>query len=185
MSKELSPEFRRYWIKVLEDGTKISQFDEEGKYTLWDNTIKPMSVIFRPFTQDMVDRLSKAGEVGVVTSLPDLTFKVDQKAEYYRKCTIDYIPHTKCRFCGTDIAEGVEMVCPVCLGRNWFYCTDCDELKSDPKRVGNESFCPDCAEPTGLLWIGCIVQDQEENLSYVHVLEIDGNKHIILDVVKA
>ena len=183
MSKELSPSFRRYWVKILEDGTEISQFDAYGNYVLWDNNITCKSVTFKPFTKELVERLSRVGEIGIVTTLPELTFKVDQAVTYHRHCVIHYVPNTTCHFCGTKIAEGVEMVCPVCLGRNWYYCSDCDELKAKPKVVGNTALCPDCIEPVGLLWVGCIVEEQEEKLSHTHVLEIDGHKHIILDLV--
>lgn len=44
--------------------------------------------------------------------------------------------------------------------------------------------CPDCTEPRGLMPVLCIMDQPEQTLSSTHVLEIDGQKHLIVDLVK-
>lgn len=57
-------------------------------------------------------------------------------------------------------------------------------IKNLPEKWGirnTQVLCPDCDEPRGLMSVGCLMEDVEENLRSIHVLEIDNEKRLILD----
>lgn len=177
---ELKPLFRRYWIKVLPNGRCISQFDPEGEYILWDNAIPATKVLLVPFSLEFAAKVREKGSNAEASNLPVLEFPVFNRVEYHRWCTVRWDVYTVCHFCGAVLTPDAKS-CPRCMGRNWFYCDVCDSLKDVPKGT---LLCPDCPEPRGLMEVGVIKEETDEQLKHVHVLEIDGHKHLIIDLVR-
>ena len=182
--KELKPLFKRYWRITLESGEQISQFDEHGNYVLWSDKYKPVKIEVLPFTKEFSDIVNKAGNNSVVVDLPVLSFDIDSSVVYHRNCTIRYVPNTTCKFCGTILVEGSKAICPKCFARNWYYCDRCDKLIDTPKVVDKKILCPDCDEPRGLIYVECVAEIGEQKLQHYHVLDIDNQKHIILDLIR-
>lgn len=221
MSRELSPTFRRYWVKILENNQCISQFDPDGNYQLWSDEIQSKKIMFVPFSKEFSAKCKSKGNSCEPSNLPILEFAVKDNVQYYRNCTIRHKVYMSCNFCGAILDEFTR-ICPYCLGQNWWYCDICDELKKDfivkaefqstnnaikyiniPLSLMNcirkikynipeldeyglksiQIACPDCTELRGLLWIGCIVENSDETLDSVHVLDVDGEHHLIIDLV--
>lgn len=44
--------------------------------------------------------------------------------------------------------------------------------------------CPDCKEPRGLSGVSCITESADQAVSFVHILEVDDEKHFILEYKK-
>jgi hypothetical protein len=222
MSKELKPIFRRYWIKVLPDDSCIAQFDEDGNYVLWDDSIPCKKVLFIPFSKEFADKVIAKGDLVEPSNLPIISFDIKESAKYHRNCTYRQQAYMMCGFCGS-ILDNSAVKCSRCHGRNWYYCDICDELKDNPiiklelrdrdrkqnrsiripesllkfkhtlvSKIEDETWhikseqilCPDCKEPRGLLSVGCIGEHADQSISHIHVLEVDGEKHFIVDYKK-
>ena len=182
--KELKPLFKRYWKITLSNGAEVSQFDKDGNYVLWNSDYKPVKIEMIPFTKEFSDIVNSKGNCSEVHNLPALSFDVISDVVYHRECTIRYIPNTTCKFCGTILEEGVKAVCPKCFARNWYYCDRCDKLIDKPLEIDHKILCPSCDRPRGLIFVECIAELSEQKLTHYHVLDIDNQKHIILDLVK-
>jgi hypothetical protein len=186
-SQQTTPIFKRYWTKILPDGSKQSMFGDDGTYNLWKDDIQADKIFFEPITlNDEVRKIKSKGSLAETNKLPRLEFDVKgREVKYHRTQITRVIPHAICTFCGSELNEGVELVCPCCLGRNWFYCDKCDELKDHMKEDDKLGLCPDCVEPRGLMTVKCIMEEYESKISYFHVLEIDGHRHLIFDLVQS
>lgn len=180
---ELKPLFRRYWVKVLADGRCISQFTPDGDYVLWDDSIPAQKILFLPFSIEFARKVCSKGDLAEASNLPILEFPVKDAARYHRHCTVRWEPYTTCKFCKA-VLNADEKICPRCLGRNWYYCDRCDKLIDVPKLEAGNILCPDCPEPRGLMTVGVIAEEVDNTLKHTHVLEIDGQKHVIIDLVK-
>lgn len=152
---ELKPLFRRYWVKILPDGSAISQFDPDGKYTQWHDNIPAKRIMFLPFSLEFAEKVRSKGDDAEASNLPILVFDVTQKSaawtgtgalfngchsvhsivpnvtRYHRNVVIRQQMYTVCRFCGATLNSDTTQ-CPRCLGRNWYYCDKCDSLKARP-----------------------------------------------------
>ena len=219
---ELHSTFRRYWIKILPDGSCLAQFDEDGNYVLWDDSISAKAILFVPFSKSFAAKVRSRGDTAFHSNLPVLKFSVEKEVFYHRHVTIRHQIQRFCHYCGASLEDNAN-ICPRCLGANWYYCDLCDSLKN-PKDIKIEVelirveggpirtckvppyflnpisrihklinnipgwyiktyriMCPDCKEPRGLLWVGCLIDDNQEQMTSIGKLEVDGEKHIIID----
>lgn len=219
---ELHSTFRRYWVKILPDGSCLAQFDQDGNYVLWDDSIPAKEILFIPFSKSFAALVRSKGDTAFHSNLPVLKFPVVKEVLYHRHVTIRHEGRLICHYCGAFLEDNAK-VCPRCLGTNWYYCDLCDSLK-DPKHIKVEVelvqveggsirlckvppyflnplarihklisnipgwyiktyriMCPDCKEPRGLLWVGCIIEDNLDHMASVGKLDVDGERHIIID----
>ena len=182
------PTFRRFWVKVLPNGLAIPQFEPDtGRERLWREYRGQVNrVLFLPISPTLRDKIQSHGNLAKTADLPALEFPVRAQVGYYRHNTIRFIPHQICWFCTAefDLPSESDLACPCCLARNAWYCDICDSLKEVPLIVGQEARCPDCQAVRrirGLLRLECIGEYFEEKHHYVHILDVDGSRHLIID----
>jgi hypothetical protein len=182
------PTFRRFWVKVLPDGLAVPQFEPDtGRERLWKEYQGPVNrVLFLSISEPLAAKIQSHGNLAKTVNLPALEFPVQARVDYFRHNTIRYIPHQVCGFCTVefDLPGESDLICPCCLARNAWYCDICDTLKEVPLIVGQEARCPDCQAVRrirGLLRLECIGEYFEEKHHYVHVLDLDGSRHLIID----
>jgi hypothetical protein len=166
----------------------VPQFEPDtGREHLWKEYQGPVDrVLFLPISKPLAAKIQSRGNLAKTVTLPTLEFPVKERAHYYRHNTIRFIPHQICGFCTAefDLPSESDLICPCCLARNAWYCDICDSLKEGPLIVGQEARCPDCLalhRIRGLLRLECIGEYFEEKHHYVHVLDVDGSRHLIID----
>lgn len=178
------PLFRRYWVKVCGDSC-FPQFSEDGAEYEWQRVqVNPDTVLFLPFTEELAAKVRSKGTLAVASSLPPIEIPVIDPGSlrWCRPSALRVIPHTTCQFCGAELDEGVEAVCPRCFATNHWYCDVCDEFKDKPKYdTKQNALCPDCAVPRGLMRINQIWENWEEKHAHYNVIEADGHRHLIFD----
>lgn len=126
------PTFRRFWIRILPDGSALPQFNPvTGKYCGYEEYRGPVAqILFYPITPGLAERIQANGDRAEPSNLPVLSFEVlpGSKADMHRSGTLRYDLKRICGFCGTEFDPEQEE-CPCCLNRNQWYCGKCDELK--------------------------------------------------------
>jgi hypothetical protein len=155
-------------------------------------------VLFVPFNEDLAARVREKGNLVEARSLPLIGLSVKRTVTWCRPSKIHYIPKAICGFCGHKFKEPLmwkwsqdsgtvtieeSTMCPVCFATNHWYCDQCDSFKDTAVLVNGNVVCPDCPE-RGMMQVCQLVDIWEEKHSYVNVLDIDGNRHIILDLVR-
>lgn len=129
------PKFRRYWIRILPDGSALPQFDPRtGKYCGYEAYEGPVAqVLFYPVTPRLAELIKKQGDEAEPSNLPVLIFDVPHgcPARMNRAGTLRLDPWHICGFCGAEFESFVE-TCPRCLTKNQWYCGKCDKLIEKP-----------------------------------------------------
>ena len=181
---------RRMWMKCTSDNLCFPQFDPDGKEHIWKESagVPITKIMFVPLTREFADKIISHDNLAVPSNLPILEIPVNDGdlIKYGRQVTLRRVPHTICSFCGTELGEGVEAVCPKCFATNYYYCDRCDEFKHHPPRDKNgTALCPDCSEPRGLMYTRCIFEHFEEKYCSVGLLDVGDTRHLIIDDVRA
>ena len=173
------PTFRRFWIKQCGD-VDYPQFDDDGKEHAWkEYDVKPDSVRFVPFSPELA---AKVGDIAEPSTLPEIEIPVSEAVEWCRPSKLKLVPHTVCGFCGAELREGTEAVCPRCFATHHWYCDRCDKFQADPKFDDRQTaLCPDCPEPRGLMRINQLYDWWEERHFHYQVLEVDGRRRLVFD----
>lgn len=217
------PPFRRFWIRILPDGSALPQFDPEtGKYCGYEEYLQPVAqILFLPITPLLAERIRSHGDMAEASGLKPLAFDIlpGSEVRFHRTGTMRLKPMKICGFCEAEFDTSIN-ICPRCLAKNQWYCSKCDELKEVPivdfelqndkgeRRIvrippalwgfapdvieqitgrwvirATHERCPDCekTDPRGVRQIRCVGDFYEEKLFTSYCLEIDGQKHIILD----
>jgi hypothetical protein len=129
------PAFRRFWVRILPDGSALPQFDPRtGKYCGFEEYLKPVAqVLFFPVTPRLAGLIRSQGDVAEASDLMPLTFDISPgtEIEFHRVGTVHLKPKMICGFCEAEF-DISEKVCPRCLAKNQWYCGKCDELKEIP-----------------------------------------------------
>lgn len=173
------PTFRRYWVKVA-DGNFFPQFDDAGYEHSWQSIdVKPEAVLFVPFTRELAAKVRAKGAQAEVADLPPIEILVAESVEWCRPSFIRVIPHMVCGFCGAELPEGVEAICPRCFASHHWYCDICDEFK-DPVFRQQVAYCPDCDE-RGLMRVDQLGETWEEKHTHYTRLVVDGQTRLIFD----
>jgi hypothetical protein len=129
------PTFRRFWIRVLPDGSAIPQFDPNtGKYCGYEAYQGPVAqILFYPISPRLAELIRAQGSQAEASNLKPLAFDIPPggTADMHREGALRLDPMHICGFCGTEF--GPELgVCPKCLAANQWYCGKCDALKENP-----------------------------------------------------
>lgn len=129
------PTFRRFWIRILPDGSALPQFDPEiGKYCGYEEYLKPVAqILFFPVTPRLADLIRSQGDMAEASDLKPLAFDVPpgSEMEFHRAATVRLNPKCICGFCEAEFDSSLRE-CPRCLAKNRWYCGKCDELKETP-----------------------------------------------------
>lgn len=182
------PTFRRFWVRILPDGSALPQFDPyTGKYCGFESYSGQVAqIVFMGITPQLAEKIRANGDLAEPTQLPNLTFEVPPgtKADLYRTGTLQLMPMRVCGFCSAEFAPGLD-TCPRCLARNHWYCEACDKLVENPiiDYENQQVRCPVCEKtvPCGLRGIRRIEHFVDEKLFTHYVLTIGEERHIILD----
>jgi hypothetical protein len=179
------PTFRRFWIKILPDGTADSQFDPFTGRTTEKYSGPAAQVLFYPITPKLAELIKSNGDQAEASHLKPLVFDIPPGGEYkfHRTGKLRYDLQHICGFCEAEFSSDLD-VCPRCLAKNQWYCGACDELKPEPLIVDGVARCPECegrGEPRGLKRVQCIGEFYSERLFTNYFLEVSGKKHLILD----
>jgi len=182
------PTFRRFWIRVLPDGSALPQFDPEtGKYCGFESYPGQVAqIIFMAITPLLAEKIQANGDRAEPSQLPCLTFDVPPgtKADFHRAGSLRLEPMHVCGFCEAEFAPELD-TCPRCLAKNRWYCGACDALIENPivDHKARQVRCPACeaTNPRGLRGIRRIGDYAEEKLFTHYVLTIGNERHIILD----
>jgi hypothetical protein len=203
------PNFRRYWLKILPDGSGRPEFEPDtGKYHNWRDYTGPVKkVLLVPVTPDLAQKIKSTGDLAEPSSLPILEYDVEPVRElidiwdadnlgtplpsaiYFRRDgRLQYILHYFCSSCRLqfDLDKG-SLICPRCQAKNEWYCGKCESIVDRPiVFFDGVQRCPVCeikGKPHGCRRIKTIVSFYEERLTYWRILEINGNRHILLDLM--
>ncbi len=129
------PTFRRFWIRILPDGSALPQFHPRtGKYCGYEEYLKPVAqILFFPVTPRLAELIGSQGDMAEASNLKPLAFDVLPGAElqFHRVGTVRLEPKRICGFCEAEFDISLN-VCPRCLAKNQWYCGKCDELKKTP-----------------------------------------------------
>lgn len=129
------PPFRRFWIRVLPDGSAIPQFDPHtGKYCGYEAYDGPVAqILFYPVTPHLAELIRAQGDQAEKSNLKPLVFDVlpGEKADMHRDGVLRLDPMHICGFCEAEFVPELG-ICPRCLARNQWYCGKCDALKENP-----------------------------------------------------
>jgi len=129
------PTFRRFWVRILPDGSAIPQFDPRtGKYCGFETYPGPVAqVLFFATTPRLAELINKQGDVAQVSNLRTLAFEVPpgSVASMHRVGKLRLEPKRICGFCEAEFDAALR-VCPRCLAKNQWYCGKCDDLKETP-----------------------------------------------------
>lgn len=129
------PTFRRFWIRVLPDGSAIPQFDPHtGKYCGYESYGGPVAqILFYPVSPQLAELIRAQGDLAEASGLKLLVFDIPpgEKADMHREGTLRLDPMHICGFCELEFGPDVG-ACPRCLAANKWYCGRCDALKEDP-----------------------------------------------------
>lgn len=166
----------------------MPQFDPKtGKYCGFEHYEGQVAqVLFLPVSPRLAELIKANGDKAEPSVLSPLTFDVDpgQHADMHRVGNLRLDPMHVCGFCEVEFPIENE-VCPRCLAKNQWYCGKCDALVADPiiDQDNDQIRCPACerTDPRGLRQIQCVGEFCEERLFTHYVLQIETEKHIILD----
>jgi hypothetical protein len=129
------PTFRRFWIRVIPDGSAIPQFDPHtGKYCGYEAYEGPVAqVLFYPISPRLAELIRSQGDQSEASDIKPIVFDIppSERADMHREGTLRLDPKHICGFCEAEF--GPELgVCPRCLASNQWYCGKCDALKENP-----------------------------------------------------
>jgi hypothetical protein len=129
------PTFRRFWVRILPDGSAIPQFDPRtGKYCGYEAYPGSVAqILFYPITPRLAELIKKQGDIAQASGLRPLAFDVlpGSMAPMHRVGKLRLEPKRICGFCEAEFDAALR-VCPRCLAKNQWYCGKCDELKETP-----------------------------------------------------
>lgn len=155
------PTLEYFWVKVLPDGkTVIPQFDlETGKQNLWhSDEVELSKVLLVPFSTELANKVIQQGNLAVVSTNPIIELKVEsgEQVEAGIDGEITVFDYFECTSCGWKFqymkTEGSKFAeCPQCGEKDKWYCSRCEEYKTDFRITErNQVQCLDCEIPTGL-----------------------------------
>lgn len=184
------PTFRRFWIRVLPDGSALPQFDPNtGKYCGFESYPGQVAqIIFMAVTPTLAQKIVANGDQAEPSVLPTLTFDIPpgMRADLHRVGSLQLEPMHVCGFCEMEFSAELD-TCPRCLAKNQWYCGKCDALIQRPivDYKARQVRCPTCEalDPCGLKNIRRIGDFVEEKHFTHYVLVIGDERHIILDCV--
>jgi hypothetical protein len=131
----VEPIFRRFWVRIMPDGSAIPQFDPmTGKYCAFEDYPNQVAqIIFLPVSPRLAELMQSQGNKAEASALKMLEFEVPPgaSAHMHRVGTYRLQPMMVCGFCELEYDPELD-VCPRCLAKNQFYCSKCDSLKPDP-----------------------------------------------------
>ena len=129
------PTFRRFWIRILPDGSAIPQFDPRtGKYCGFETYPGSVAqILFYPVTPRLAELIKKQGDVAQASALRPLAFDIlyGSTASMHRVGKLRLEPKRICGYCEAEFDASLR-VCPRCLAKNQWYCGKCDALKEIP-----------------------------------------------------
>jgi predicted RNA-binding Zn-ribbon protein involved in translation (DUF1610 family) len=150
------PVLEYYWIKLLEDGTQLPQFDKDGKETHWHADNRSVEkVLLVPFDISFADKVTLSGTPAIAFNNQPIEFIVrGELVECGRDNAVITDEYFQCDICGwkfhhTDSSKYAK--CPQCGVQDDWYCSRCGENKTEFKVTEKGQVqCKDCEIPTGL-----------------------------------
>ena len=185
---ESRPVFKRFWIKVLPDGTALPQFDPfTGEEHLWDEYRGLLAqVLFVPMTPGLAQKIRQHGNLSGPSKLPQIAIDIPPGSgmHYERRARVRLDLTKICGFCEAEFDPDTNE-CPRCLAKNQWYCSTCDDIKPDPilDLKNDQIRCRECEpkEPHGLNLVHCIGEFYAARHFFTTILTIDGSRRLIIN----
>jgi hypothetical protein len=129
------PLFRRFWIKILPNGSAVSQFDPfTGKSQEIGSYNTPCAqILFYPMSSSLAQKIRSNGDTAEASNLPLLTFDIppDGTFKFERIGTLRLDLRTICGYCELEYSADLPE-CPRCLAKDQWLCVACGKLISNP-----------------------------------------------------